>query len=820
MTVLAPEHRILLPAAASWITASVLVGSPTAAAGVAVGGLLLALLCTAVLVRQGGHRQGGHRRDASRVGRPPLIRRWSGLLLSIEGWAGLLAVALLGVGLVASMVAVRDASRSPPLLGDAIDSGRAVSVTLTVTDKTELQSRTSATPWDRSTETGEQRRTEQRIRGTVTELTVGGRTSSVSLPVVVFAEAGPNGLAAIGERVSLIGQARWTEPGEQAAALIFARGAVTPVSPPPAWLSWAPGMREVFAEQAGELPGRGGELLPGLAIGDTTGVSDDLDSDMITSSLSHLTAVSGANCAVIVAVIVLVLSGVGAPRWLRIGGGLAGLGLFVILVTPEPSVVRAALMAVAVLLSLGSGRPAAGLPVLSLVVLVIVISDPWIARSYGFVLSVLATGGLLTLTRPIAAFLSTWLPRPVSAGLAIPLAAQLACQPVVITLDASLPLYGVPANLLAAPAAPLATLLGLLACLCANIIPPLSWLALWLGWVPASWIAGIATTVSTLPASRVPWLAGVGGALALAAITVVLIAAMIAMARKKRVAATVMAALLVVIGGAYAGALLADRVGPRLALPREWSYAACDVGQGDAVVIRSGGAVALVDTGPDPASLGRCLDRLGIGQINLLVLSHFDLDHVGGVAAVVSRSDQVLTPPPENAADERMLRDLKAAGATVVEVAAGDSGTLGALGWQVLWPPGATRHPPSGNDGSVVLGFEGDGIRSLFLGDLSESAQEALLSTRTVRGTVDLVKVAHHGSADQSARLYQAIAARIGLISVGAGNDYGHPAPTILDTLRAAGTAPVRTDECGLVVVAPSGDSLTVWTEHAEPGCH
>lgn len=528
---------------------------------------------------------------------------------------------------------------------------------------------------------------------------------------------------------------------------------------------------------------------------------------------------SGANCAVIVAVVVFLLSALGAPRWVRIGGALTGLGLFVILVTPEPSVVRAALMAVAVLLSIGGGRPAAGLPVLSLVVLVLVIGDPWISRSYGFVLSVLATVGLLTLTRPLTVFLSAWLPRPLAAGISLPIAAQLACQPVLITLDASLPLYGVPANLLAAPAAPVATLLGLLACLTATVLPPLGWLALWLGWLPAAWIAGIATTVSVMPAARMPWLAGIGGALALSGITAVLILLVLAVVRGRRVLAAVCTALLVLTGGSYAGALIADRVGPRLALPRDWSYAACDIGQGDAVVIRSGGAVALVDTGPDPALLETCLDRLGIARIDLLVLSHFDLDHVGGVAAVLSRTDQVISSLPENAVDERMLRDLQSRGATVLEVAAGDAGTLGALRWEVLWPPGPARHPPTGNDGSVVLLLEGDDIRSLFLGDLSESAQAALLASSSLSGTVDLVKVAHHGSADQSARLYRTLAARVGLISVGADNDYGHPAPTILTTLQAAGTAALRTDECGLVVVARSGAELTVWTEHGTAGC-
>jgi competence protein ComEC len=166
-----------------------------------------------------------------------------------------------------------------------------------------------------------------------------------------------------------------------------------------------------------------------------------------------------------------------------------------------------------------------------------------------------------------------------------------------------------------------------------------------------------------------------------------------------------------------------------------------------------------------------------------------------------------------------MLRDLSGAGANVSQVVAGTRGQLGSLSWQVVWPPGRSRPAPAGNDGSVVMLFDGDGIRSLFLGDLSERAQDAVLATRGIRGTVDLVKVAHHGSADQSARLYRQVAARVGLISVGADNDYGHPAPSILGTLRSSGTAALRTDLCGLIVVGRSDAGLDVWTERSGAGC-
>src|SRR6185436_3993896 len=103
---------------------------------------------------------------------------------------------------------------------------------------------------------------------------------------------------------------------------------------------------------------------------------------------------------------------------------------------------------------------------------------------------------------------------------------------------------------------------------------------------------------------------------------------------------------------AYAAAAVGGAVVTRVGRPADWQYAMCDVGQGDATLVRSGGAVALVDLGPEPAPLRACLDDLGIGRLDLVVLTHFDLDHVGGAEAVLGRADHVLTGPAGDAADE------------------------------------------------------------------------------------------------------------------------------------------------------------------------
>jgi competence protein ComEC len=627
--------------------------------------------------------------------------------------------------------------------------------------------------------------------------------------VLVFGEPAESTMG-IGSRVAVEGRLEPTEPGDSRAYLLFATSPPELLAPPPWFLDWANGLRWGFAAGTRQLPGDGGDLLGGLAIGDDSAVSEKLDAAMKTSSLSHLTAVSGANCAVVVGLVMLAGGALGVARWLRVTASVLVLLGFVVLVTPEPSVLRAAVMASLVLLALAGGRPVRGVPVLALATLALLLSDPWLARSYGFVLSVLATAGLLLLAGPIGTALERWLPRWLAFVIAVPLAAQLACQPVVVLLDASLPTYGVVANLLAAPAAPVATVVGLGACVALAVIPPLGVLLCHLAWLPSAWIAGVAQFFAAAPAARLPWPPGVLG---VALLTV--IGGLVVVALHRRWAAIA----LVVVTVVYLGVAGGSRVASQLGRPADWQVAGCDVGQGDAFVVRSNGQVALIDTGPDPAPLEACLGDLGVDHIDLLVLTHFDLDHVGGVEAVLGRVDRVLAGPDDG--DAAGIRaDLQASGATVESAVRGHSGLLGEHRWRVLWPAQRLVGVEPGNDASVTLAIEGVGdcaegcLSAVFLGDLGEDAQEAMARASAVP-TVDVVKVSHHGSSDQSPQLYQRLGAVVGLIGVGSDHGYGHPTTPLLDLLAGAGTAVARTDTDGLLLVAPgsSPGTVSVWTE-------
>jgi competence protein ComEC len=619
----------------------------------------------------------------------------------------------------------------------------------------------------------------------------------------------------VGAVVEARGTSRPGMTGDRAVLHVHASRGLSVVTPPSGVLAATASLRQGLVAAVAGLPEPGAGLVPGLAVGDTSAVSEHLEAQMKQSSLSHLTAVSGANCALVVGLAFAAAAAIGSRRGVRVAVGLVALGGFVLLVTPEPSVLRAAAMAAIAMLGVLLGRPGAGMALLSLSVAILLIADPWLATSLGFALSAAATASLLLLTRPLADGLSRHLPRALALALAVPLAAQLACGPLLVLITPTVPVYGVVANLLAAPAAPMATVIGLAACLAAPLPVVQNGLAA-LAWLPASWIAGTARAVTELPGDVVPWIEGWPGALALAIVGAA-VGAAIALRPGTRTGTRVVRGtgilVVAVTVGVSGGVAALSTVAGRWTLPPDWTVLACDVGQGDAVLLRSPGAVMLVDAGPAPEPLVACLDRAGIARIDLLVLTHFDLDHIGGVSAVYGRVATVLHGPAYGPAAP-ILDDLSAGGAEIVDAHAGLRGVLGAAQWRVVWPRDSSRAFPSGNDASVVLDVRGGGIPpTLLLGDLSASPQHAIAASGALDPPYAVVKVAHHGSADQDAALYQTAAPVVAVITVGAGNDYGHPRDETIAMLGALGAKLLRTDADGVVAVSPEGAGWALWRE-------
>lgn len=645
---------------------------------------------------------------------------------------------------------------------------------------------------------------------TASAVTAGETTVRGVFPARIGLDAeGREHLSAVGQGSEIVvtGRAIPTDPAER--AVLVLRVTEVKRAPPPHG-GWAvfESLRDGLTASSHGLPQPGAGLIPGLAVGDTSSLEARTEAAMKVSSLSHLTAVSGANCALVVGAAFMLLAGCGARRWVRVVGALTVLAGFVVLVTPEPSVVRAAAMSAIGILALGFGRPTVGIAVLAAAVSLLLIVDQWLCRSLGFALSAAATAALLVLARPLADGLARGMPRPLALALAVPASAQIVCGPLVVLIDPHVPLLGVAANMLAEPAAAPATIAGVLAC-----IAPFPWLRdglTALAWIPAAWIAGVAHTTASLPVQNLPWPDGPFGAALLAVVGGAIV---LAVARPRRVPrltalATVVVAVLI---GSAGGTSAIRTVGGSLTVPADWQVTMCDVGQGDATLWRSGSQVALVDTGPEPEPLADCLQTLGIGHLDLVVLTHFDKDHVGGSAAILGRADVVIHGPPGEPADQRLLDRYAAGGARLIAAVMGMTGEVGTTRWQALGPlPGMEP----GNDASVAIDVAGPGFpRTVMLGDLGAEPQASLLRRIDVP-RAEIVKVSHHGSADQDAELYRRLDATVGLIGVGADNTYGHPTSALLDIMRQCGTVAARTDTDGIVAVWRDGHGrLALWRQ-------
>jgi competence protein ComEC len=720
-------------------------------------------------------------------------------------WVLVLVLAAAAAGVVASHVALAQPARTA-LSSLAINGGRAVEITARVVGKVERRAATGQLSFD----------------AVASEVATGSRGRAVDLPVSVAVlpdDVDRPDLLDVGSVVRVRGTARGSDPGERPVALVSASGGVEVLERPSGPAAWAAALRDGLLNATRGLPDPGGGLVPGLAVGDTSLVAAELDAAMKRSSLSHLTAVSGANCALVVGLTFAGAALLGARRGVRIVAGVAALAGFVVLVTPEPSVSRAAAMAGVAMLAVALGRPAVGIAVLCLAVTLLLAFDPWLATSLGFALSTAATASLLLAARPLAAGLERWMPRTLALGLSVPLTAQLACGPLLVLIAPTVPLYGVIANLLAAPAAPLATLLGLAACLSLPFPLLQAGLAA-LAWLPAAWIAGTAASFADLPGGQVPWLEGWWG---LATLALLGVAIGLLIGTRSRTTASVRrvagAGVAVVVGACAGATALTGLAGP-LTLPSEWSILACDIGQGDAVLVRSDDRVALIDTGPDPGALSACLARAGISHLDLLILTHFDADHAAGVGAVVGMVGRVLHGPAGSAEHERVLETLAGGGAALVAAHTGQEGSLGEAAYRVLWPRAHSRAYPPGNDASVVVDIRGGGVpASLFLGDLSASPQRAIEASGLLDPPYAVVKVAHHGSADQEPRLYRAASPSVALITVGLGNDYDHPRDEMLAVLAELASVVARTDREGVVAVWQTPGGVQVWRERtAEVG--
>ena len=579
------------------------------------------------------------------------------------------------------------------------------------------------------------------------------------------------------------------------AALFIVNSPIIVQTEPSSWAAVLGAIRQGLRENSGDDDA--GALIPGMVLGDTSKQSAEFKDAMKRSGLTHLVAVSGANFAIVSTFVLWCMQFLIRRKNVRIIATAIALICFIALVRPSPSVLRAAAMA-AVLLSAHLGkRGSDSLPALGFAMCAVVLGDPWQARDAGFALSVLATAGLLLLAPQIVEKLPTH--KKLAGALAPPIAAIVFCSPILVSLSGYLSPMSIIANLLAAPVVAPITVLGFIAALVSPVAPWLTQFILFFISFPAGFITGVAHWIAAFPVLTIHnGLIGFG--------VVALILAALFLFKKSWKKST--AVLLIVIF--TLGWLQRWPAG-------DWQVAQCDVGQGDSLAINLGADHAiLIDVGPEPVAVDKCLKNLGIKEIPLLILSHFHADHVAGLSGVLKgrRVHQVwisnnLEPELQSRLALNLLKKSQ-----IVRVQKGLTAQVGNIQLKVLWPEATTRIfevlPGDGsaiNNSSVAVIAQTTDWSLFSAGDLEPPAQHELINSAE---PVDIYKLSHHGSKYQDEGLMKALSAQIALISVGAKNPYGHPAKESIDSLTRLGTQVFRTDTDGAIAVTASAHHLRV----------
>ncbi|MBI3628166.1 MAG: DNA internalization-related competence protein ComEC/Rec2 [Candidatus Rokubacteria bacterium] len=551
----------------------------------------------------------------------------------------------------------------------------------------------------------------------------------------------------------------------------------------------------------GALPPVSAALLDGLLFGERVGLPPEIDDAFRRAGVYHILAVSGFNVALLAASVFALLALLRIPRRAIAIVAIPVVAGFALVVGAEASVLRAAVMAILLLAAIAVEREPNLLNSLALAAIAILAARPGDLAEPGFQLSFGATLGIVLLARRLAAALAArGAPRWLADALAVSAGAQLVVTPIMLHHFNQLSLIGLVANLVVVPLAGVATLVGMLAVL-ASAVSDAVGRALFDG----LWPVLLALRAAVFLAARVPaamlhlpaphWTAVIafyGG-----------IAALLAARTRWK------------IGGiALIAAAAAIEVWP-IARPADGRLRVTflDVGQGDAIVLElPDGQTALVDAGlggPARFDVGErvvapFLWNRGVRRLALAVVTHDDADHAGGLGAIlrlfavgeVWRSD---APPAER-----------------VRI-------IGGIGLMVLNPPvppmtGSRRGPAADrNNNSLVLRLDHGRVSVLLTGDIEAEAERHLVAARApLRARV--LKVAHHGArASTGAGFLGAVQPAVAVISVGARNPFGHPAPRTLERLQTAGAAIYRTDEDGAVIMESDGRDLRVtrWADRS-----
>ena len=554
-------------------------------------------------------------------------------------------------------------------------------------------------------------------------------------------------------------------------------------------------------------------LLLGILIGDTSRISEKTQEDFKATGLTHILAVSGQNVGMLILIFVF------SFRLLKIrpifqACLIATIVVFYTLVTQsQPSVLRASVMALVGVAAWLLGRQKNLLSALSVTALVLLLYDPFLLFNIGFQLSFVATLAIVLFLPAIRVKLER-LPRVLRDLLAVSLAAQLGVTPILIYYFNQLSIISILANVLVVPVTALVLGLGLFASFSTHIssvfaTPFFSLLNIFI-----SYINDIAHVLALAPGATIftksPPLWGI------AAYYVILTGFLLRPKQKtlRFPAGAFVIMFLILMSATVWWGVLQNTTSSRL------KVTFFDVGQGDSALIQTPqGNNVLVDGGEEPAVILKKLRISGVRKIDLLILSHPHLDHVGGLTAVVNKYPVGLVLDSGQAHSSfqyhRFLNEVKDEKIPYKRARRGDKLKLGKLRVLILHPrtPFIADSDSDLNNNSVVAKFTFADFSVLFTGDAQTEAQKIMPDTKgNLASTV--LKVPHQGSRDAASPAFlKKVAPRVAIVPVGENNPYGHPAQSTLTKLRSLGTRVYRTDRDGTVTVTSDGKNYRILAE-------
>lgn len=564
-------------------------------------------------------------------------------------------------------------------------------------------------------------------------------------------------------------------------------------------------------------------VLAGLVCGYRTGIPGETYESFKLSGLAHVIAVSGSHLSLVAGMGAAVLHALRAGRKLSVAAHVMLVASYLLLSGVPVSAVRSAIMATCGVASALAWRRSSSMNGLAICVIAMICVDPACAVSASFALSAASTASIVVFcglfARWIEGAFSGRAPRVIADSAAITLAASVGSLPLTAALFSQIPTVSIVSNLVAAPLFALACGAGLVGAFAAIAFPELSCVFLEPGSLLSGALCTAAETFAGIPFSCIP----ASLDMPIAVVATIALAALLyrfwpQIGRAALGAVTLAPAAAIAFAAAVLPHAAADEI------------VALDVGQGDAILVRSEGAAALVDTGNQDAKLASALARHGVVRLDAVFVTHGDDDHCGSLrhlAGVVEIDrvfvvDDALSCGCDACASLREDAAYAVGEGRVAGLGKGDAVSVGAFSLDVVWPDGFREE--GGNADSLCLAARIGADESaqeewtaLLVGDAEAEQLESILEGGVV-GRVDVYKVGHHGSAAAvTPELAREMSPAVSVVSVGAGNRYGHPAHETVDALEQAGSAVVRTDESGDVAIRFHSDRISVSTQRSRP---